>query len=220
MPYVDPSRVQLALRYAELAERSPAEREPATEDLKVFLAALWADATAAARNRYVVAAARPSVPPPWAAVTRPPNPEELSVRGPAVVELLLGHGDPDDEGVPGYRLVAGDPDAEVVLAALREWDTEELARVAEPAGWRLGEPEGAASEDAPADGVSESQNGSGQGKAENAPSGGVSEPQGAPEEGAGGVGQATPEQPTGALWKLGVVAAGFGALVFVARKWG
>ena len=220
MPYVDPSRVQLALRYAELAERSPAEREPATEDLKVFLAALWADATAAARNRYVVAAARPSVPPPWAAVTRPPNPEELSVRGPAVVELLLGHGDPDDEGVPGYRLVAGDPHAEVVLAALREWDTEELARVAEPAGWRLGEPEGAASEDAPADGVSESQNGSGQGKAENAPSGGVSEPQGAPEEGAGGVGQATPEQPTGALWKLGAVAAGFGALVFVARKWG
>ena len=220
MPYVDPSRVQLALRYAELAERSPAEREPATEDLKVFLAALWADATAAARNRYVVAAARPSVPPPWAAVTRPPNPEELSVRGPAVVELLLGHGDPDDEGVPGYRLVAGDPHAEVVLAALREWDTEELARVAEPAGWRLGEPEGAASEDAPADGVSESQSGSGQGKAENAPSGGVSEPQGAPEEGAGGVGQATPEQPTGALWKLGVVAAGFGALVFVARKWG
>ena len=97
---------------------------------------------------------------------------------------------------------------------------EELARVAEPAGWRLGEPEGAASEDAPADGVSESQSGSGQGKAENAPSGGVSEPQGAPEEGAGGVGQATPEQPTGALWKLGAVAAGFGALVFVARKWG
>ena len=216
MPYVDPSRVQLALRYAELAERSPAEREPATEDLKVFLAALWADATAAARNRYVVAAARPSVPPPWAAVARPSNLGELSMRGPAVVELLLGHGDPDDEGVPGYRLVAGDPDAEVVLAALREWDTEELARVAEPAGWRLG----AASEDAPADGVSESQNGSGQGKAENAPSGGVSEPQGAPEEGAGGVGQATPEQPTGALWKLGVVAAGFGALVFVARKWG
>ena len=142
------------------------------------------------------------------------------MRGPAVVELLLGHGDPDDEGVPGYRLVAGDPHAEVVLAALREWDTDELARVAEPAGWRLGEPEGAASEDAPADGVSKSQSGSGQGKAENAPSGGVSEPQGAPEEGAGGVGQATPEQPTGALWKLGVVAAGFGALVFVARKWG
>ena len=90
MPYVDPSRVQLALRYAELAERSPAEREPATEDLKVFLAALWADATAAARNRYAVAAARPSVPPPWAAVARPPNPGELIMRGPAVVELLLG----------------------------------------------------------------------------------------------------------------------------------
>jgi hypothetical protein len=220
MPYVDPSRVQLALRYAELAERSPVEWEPATEDLKVFLAVLWADATSAARNRYAVAAARPSVPPPWAAVTRPVDPGELPMRGPAVVELLLGHADPDDEGVPGYRLVAGDPHAEVVLAALREWDTEELARVAEPAGWRLGEPADAASEDAPADDVSESQEVPDEGKAEDVPSDGPSEAQEAPQGDAGGEGQSTPEEPTGALWKLGAVAAGFGALVFVARKWG
>ena len=40
MPYVDPSRVQMALRFAELAGRPPAERAAATEDLKVFLAAL------------------------------------------------------------------------------------------------------------------------------------------------------------------------------------
>jgi hypothetical protein len=216
--YVDPSRVALALRYAELATRSAAEREPATDDLRVFLAALWADATSAGRTRYSAALARAPGSIPWSAMQVPASPASALpgvpvLRGPAAVELLLGQEDPDDEGVPAYRLRAGNAEAEAVLAALYSWDTEALEMSAAPQGWRLGADEGDISE------VSRSPQG--------AREPGTPEPE-TPE-------QETPEQspsgqregrgaeraePTGAAWKLGAVAAGFLALGFAAWKWG
>ena len=218
MAYVDPSRVQFALRFAELATRSPAEREPATDDLRVFLAALWADATGAGRTRYSAAMGRVPGAAPWSAMVVPMSPPpalpgEAVRRGPAVVELLLGQEDPDDEGVPGYRLRAGDAKAEQVLSALYGWDTEVLSDAAASSGWRLQE-----DESGNVAGVSRSPQ---------------QEPAEEPAADAdAGEGEALPPPPqdtesdapgvesSGSVWKYGAVAAGFAALGFVAWKWG
>ena len=211
MPYVDPSRVQMALRFAELAGRPPAERAAATEDLKVFLAALWADATPAARTRYATAAGRDGGPLPWAAVMLPAAPSQTDpLRGPAVVELLVGHADPDDEGVPGYRLVLGQPRADAVVDALYGWDTWVLRTAADPAGWRLG-----GGEDTPTDATDEDVGDVGESPAP---------PADEPPEEAEVVEEATPveslEEDGSGVWKVGAVAAGFALVGFAAWRWG
>ena len=220
MPYVDPSRVQMALRYAELAERSPAEREPATEDLRVFLATLWADATARARARYSAAAARSGGALPWAAMTSANSqaspvqaemslPGEPVLRGPAVVELLVGQEDPEDEGVPGYRLSIGEPRAEAITAALYGWRIDLLRRTAEPSGWRLeateeteevGDARGAEPTEDLEPEVEEA-------------------PEEVPEESEAGDEVEAPEGSSEA-WKVGALLGGFAALGFVAWRWG
>jgi hypothetical protein len=60
-----------------------------------------------------------------------------TLRGPAVVLLILGQEDPEDEGVESYRLIAGDPRANAIIEALYEWDVPLLTRTATPAGWNL-----------------------------------------------------------------------------------
>jgi hypothetical protein len=212
MAYVDPSRVQLALRFADLAERSPAEREPSTGDLQIFLAGVWADATGGARTRYSAALARVGGALPWSAVRLPvePGPGTPALRGPAVVELLVGHEDPDDEGVPRFRLRAGDPRAEAVLAAMYAWDVDTLERAAAPAGWRL---------DTDMSGNTGVLRGSGGANGEVEDDEPVS-------DGDADIGSQMPDgdasatKSSGAAWKLGAVAAGFAALGFAAWKWG
>ena len=140
--YVDPSRVQMAIRFARIAAGSAVEREGAVDDLRVFLDALWADATAEGRSRYMTAAARAPGGLPWAAVILPDGPGMAvggmpALAGPAVVELIVGQADPDDEGVAGYRLASGDPRAEAIVDALFGWDTPQIERTAASAGWRL-----------------------------------------------------------------------------------
>lgn len=104
--YVDPSRVQMAIRFARIAAGSAVEREAATDDLRVFLDALWADATAEGRARYMTAAARVPGGLPWAAVMVPDGPgprigDDPVLSGPAVVELIVGQADPRRRGGRG-----------------------------------------------------------------------------------------------------------------------
>jgi len=146
--YVDPSRVEMALRYAALAIRPPAERAAKNVEVTLFIASLWADATNAARTRYKAAAAlQGSL--PWSALTKPtPVAAAMqaggkvgsglpTLQGPAVALLLLGQKDPEDEGVEGYRLIMGEPRATAIIQALYAWDVPLLSRTADPSGWRL-----------------------------------------------------------------------------------
>ena len=140
--YVDPSRVQMAIRFARIAAGSAVEREAATDDLRVFLDALWADATAEGRSRYMTAAARAPGGLPWAAVILPDGPGMAvggmpALAGPAVVELIVGQADPDDEGVAGFRLSDGDSRATRLIEALYSWDLAPVERAASGGGWRL-----------------------------------------------------------------------------------
>ena len=145
--YVDPSRVEMALRYAAIAVRPAAERTAKNVEVTLFLASLWADATPAARTRYQAAVAGHPGPLPWSALTKPAEVGGVkagqdkilapTLRGPAVVLLILGQEDPEDEGVDGYRLIAGEPRADAILAALYQWDVPLLTRTAAPSGWNL-----------------------------------------------------------------------------------
>ena len=141
--YVDPSRVEMALRYAALAVRSPDERTAKNVEVAIFIASLWADATNAARTRYTAAVERQPGSLPWSALTKPSLAAAAikagapTLRGPAVVLLLLGQADPEDEGVEGYRLIAGEPRAAAIIQALFAWDVPLLSRTADPSGWRL-----------------------------------------------------------------------------------
>jgi hypothetical protein len=147
--YVDPARVEIALRYAELAVLTPAERAKKNVEVTLFVASLWADATAAARMRYQAAVALHPTSLPWSALMKTP-PVAAAVQaggkigsltptlmGPPVVHLLLGQTDPEDEGVEGYRLIAGEPRATAIIKALYAWDVPLLRRTADPSGWRL-----------------------------------------------------------------------------------
>jgi hypothetical protein len=133
-----------------------------------------------------------------------------TLRGPAVVLLLLGQADPEDEGVEGYRLIVGEPRATAIVEALYAWDVPLLSRTADPSGWRLDAVE--EPEDQPTDGAADD-------AADNAAP--VDDPEGAAD---------VPDQqpPTGAselsprqqgLAAAGV-AAGFGLLGLVAWRLG
>jgi len=211
MPYVDPARVRMALRYAELAKGSPVDREMTTEDLTVFLASLWADATAQGRALYTAAVGRTSADLPWAAVTQPDEPGTL-LHGPAVVELLIGQSDPGDEGVPDHRLMIGDPDAEQVVDALYSWSVDLLRRRAVPAGWRMGaEPRviRVSRGSAPKEELDpEPEGGQSPEEGEQPP-----EPELAPEP-------APPKDTAGTPWKIGALAAGFAVAGLAVWRWG
>ena len=147
--YVDPSRVEMALRYAALAMRPAAEKSAKNVEVTLFIASVWADASPAARTKYKAALASQPGSLPWSALTKPAKvmavqagPKKMgaitpTLRGPAVVLLLLGQADPEDEGVESYRLIAGDPRANAIIEALYEWDVPLLTRTATPAGWNL-----------------------------------------------------------------------------------
>lgn len=146
--YVDPSRIQMALRFASLAELPAETRAAHNVDAADFVAAAWADATPVARTRYKAALATMPMPPLWAALTKPPalaaamqggklGAVTPTLRGPAVVLLILGQKDPEDEGVANYRLIAGDRRAEMIVEALYRWDVPLLTRTATPSGWNL-----------------------------------------------------------------------------------
>jgi len=147
--YVDPSRVEMALHYAALALRPPAEKSAKNVEVTLFIASLWADATPAARTKYKATVATQAGALPWSALTKPTQvmavqagPGKIgalapTLRGPAVVLLILGQADPEDEGVDGFRLIAGEPRADAIIAALYEWDVPLLTRTATPAGWNL-----------------------------------------------------------------------------------
>lgn len=163
--YVDPSRVEMALRYAALAMRPPAERAAQNVEVTLFIASLWAEATNTARTRYQAAVALQPGSLPWSALTKPPPVAAFqaggkigsltpTVRGPAVALLLLGQVDPEDEGVESYRLIAGEPRATAIIKALQAWDVPLLSRTADPSGWNLDaaeEPEDQPTDDGLAD---------------------------------------------------------------------
>ena len=140
MMYVDPSKVEMALRYAGLAGSPTAVL--LTEDVEVFLRALRADATARGLSRYKAVLANQPGSLPWSAFSRPALPipgsdglPELS--GPAVVELLAGQVDPEDEGLSDFRLPKGNARAKAILNALYSFDEDFLLSMSSPAGWRL-----------------------------------------------------------------------------------
>jgi len=146
--YVDPSRVQMALRFASLAQQASETRAAKNVDATLFIASVWADATPSARTQYKASVASVSGALPWAALTKPPNITASmqhgkfglltpDVQGPPVLLLILGQKDPEDEGVDSYRLIAGDPRADIIVEALRRWDVPLLTRTASPAGWNL-----------------------------------------------------------------------------------
>jgi len=148
--YVDPSRVEMALRYETLATHSPARRAKDNVEVLVFLASLWADATNEARTHYKAALERQTGSLPWAAFTKPAAATGRQVsreggarprimRGPPIASLLLGQEDPEDEGVEGYRLIDGQPRATAIIDALYAWDVPLLTRMAKSSGWRLEE---------------------------------------------------------------------------------
>ncbi len=146
--YIDPSRVQMALRFASIAQQTAETRAAKNVDATLFIASVWTDATPSARTQYKATVASAPGALPWAALTKPPKVaaaiqqgkigvEMPEVQGPPIILLLLGQKDPEDEGVDSYRLVAGDPRADIIVEALRRWDTPLLSRTASPAGWNL-----------------------------------------------------------------------------------
>jgi len=139
----------MALRYAALALRPQAERAAKNVEVALFVASLWSSATPSARTKYTAAVTSLDAALPWSAVTKPAQVAALPagpgkmgaltpiLRGPPVVLLILGQADPEDEGVDGYRLIAGEPRAEAILGALYEWDVPLLTRTATASGWNL-----------------------------------------------------------------------------------
>ncbi len=145
--YVDPSRVQILARYAaRVAEGSPEELAGLEGEVRLFIEAAWAEASSEARARFMDAVRRVGPPMPWAAVTVPhfveapaaTDPQgRPTLRGPAVLELLVGQADPEDEGVPGYRVEVQSAAGRRAFEALMGWDARAIEAIAAPAGWRL-----------------------------------------------------------------------------------
>ncbi len=136
--YVDPSRVALLVTYAELAESgSEAELEAREAEVRLFVESAWAAASAEGRRRFMDAAGEASGAMPWAAVMVPENADELDLRGPAALELILGQEDLGDEGVGSYRLDTEGDEGREALAALKAWDLAVLRVIAAPAGWQV-----------------------------------------------------------------------------------
>lgn len=152
--YVDPSRVQMLARYAaRVAEGSPEELAGLEGEVRLFIEAAWAEASAEARARFMDAVRRVGPPMPWAAVTVPHFVEapaatgpqgRPTLRGPAALELLVGQADPEDEGVPGYRVDVQSAAGRRAFEALMSWEARTIEAIAAPAGWRLEAIEGAA----------------------------------------------------------------------------
>ncbi|MBK8259969.1 MAG: hypothetical protein IPK80_01365 [Nannocystis sp.] len=117
--YIDPSRVDMLARYsARLAAATPEQLSALEGEVRLFIATLWTEATPEARSRFLDAVRRVGPPMPWSAVVaRPGGP-------PAAVELILGQVDPDDEGVPSYRLDPKSEQGERALEALAAWDPQ------------------------------------------------------------------------------------------------
>jgi len=128
--YIDPSRVDMLARYsARLAAATPEQLGALEGEVRLFIEALWTEASAEARSRFLDAVRRVGPPMPWSALRVAPG------GAPAALELILGQVDPDDEGVPSYRIDPKSEQGERALEALAAWDTQKLAALAAPGGW-------------------------------------------------------------------------------------
>jgi hypothetical protein len=137
--YVDPSRVQQLARYSARAAEGSSEALAALEgEVRLFIEVLWSEADTEARERFMEAVRKVGPPMPWAAVmVPPPSTDGSQVRAPAAVELLLGQADPDDEGVPAYRLDPESAAGRRVRELLLGWQAAGLTASATTAGWRV-----------------------------------------------------------------------------------
>ena len=137
---MDPSRVLLLGEYATVAESGSETELGAREaEVRLFIEALWSQAGASGRRRFMEAVGERADAMPWVAVrTRTPSESSPDVAPPAI-ELLLDSEPMGDEGVAAHRLDMEDDAVRRVLEALRSWDTEELDRALTPSGWSLGE---------------------------------------------------------------------------------
>jgi hypothetical protein len=74
---------------------------------------------------------------PWSAITAPPGARGGPSAAPAALELILGQADPDDEGVPAYRVDPKSDQGARALEALQAWDRATMEAIGAPAGWHL-----------------------------------------------------------------------------------
>ncbi|MBK8266533.1 MAG: hypothetical protein IPK80_35060 [Nannocystis sp.] len=119
----------LARYSARLAAATPEQLGALEGEVRLFIEALWTEASAEARSRFLDAVRRVGPPMPWSALRVAPG------GAPAALELILGQVDPDDEGVPGYRIDPKSEQGERALEALAAWDTQKLTALATPGGW-------------------------------------------------------------------------------------
>jgi hypothetical protein len=156
--YIDPSRVDMLARYsARLAAATPEQLGALEGEVRLFIEALWTEASAEARARFLDAVRRVGPPMPWSAITAPPGARGGPSAAPAALELILGQADPDDEGVPAYRVDPKSDQGARALEALQAWDRATMEAIGAPAGWHLealdreSAPDGAAPTTAEAD---------------------------------------------------------------------
>jgi hypothetical protein len=72
--YIDPSRVDMLARYsARLAAATPEQLSALEGEVRLFIEALWTEASAEARARFLDAVRRVGPPMPWSAITAPPG---------------------------------------------------------------------------------------------------------------------------------------------------
>jgi hypothetical protein len=136
--YIDPSRVDMLARYsARLAAATPEQLGALEGEVRLFIEALWTEASAEARSRFLDAVRRVGPPMPWSAITAPPGARGGPSAAPAALELILGQADPDDEGVPAYRVDPKSDQGARALEALQAWDRATLGAIGAPAGWHL-----------------------------------------------------------------------------------
>jgi hypothetical protein len=124
--YIDPSRVDMLARYsARLAAATPEQLGALEGEVRLFIEALWTEASAEARS--ALPRRRPPRRPPHALVGHraPPGARGGPSAAPAALELILGQADPDDEGVPAYRVDPKSEQGARALEALQAWDRKQ-----------------------------------------------------------------------------------------------